>query len=105
VEVLDSTQRRLSILAIAPAVVVGSAILLMYSLLQLVPIGRVRRFAVLRQAESFMTDWFGDLPTLLDDRVQSANIRARLANAIARLETDAGGSSSSRIRAARSCRS
>jgi len=91
VEVLDSIQRRLSILAIAPAVVVGSAILLLYSLLELVPISRIRRFAVLRQAESFMTDWFGDLPTLLDDRVQSANIRARLANAIARLESDGCG--------------
>jgi len=91
VEVLDSIQRRLSILAIAPAVVVGSAVLLLYSLLELVPISRIRRFAVLRQAESFMTDWFGDLPTLLDDRVQSANIRARLANAIARLETDSCG--------------
>ena len=38
--------------------------------------------------DSFLIDWFGDLPVLLDEPVQSANVRARLARSIQRLTDD-----------------
>jgi hypothetical protein len=46
----------------------------------------LRDFADARIVDSFLTDWFGDLPVLLDDPVQSANVRARVAEAISALE-------------------
>jgi hypothetical protein len=38
--------------------------------------------------DSFLVEWFGDLPVLIDDHVQSANVRARLARSIERLRAD-----------------
>ena len=52
------------------------------------PIPVVRDFAVRKMIDSFIVDWFGDLPVLLDEPVQSANVRARLARSIQRLVDD-----------------
>ncbi|HET9082970.1 MAG TPA: hypothetical protein VFN41_01100 [Candidatus Limnocylindrales bacterium] len=59
-----------------------------YDLLRRVPIPVVRDFAIRRMIDSFLVDWFGDLPVLLDEPVQSANVRARLARSIQRLVDD-----------------
>ena len=60
----------------------GTALLAGYDLLRRVPIGPIRDFAVRRMIDSFLVDWFGDLPVLIDDPVQAANVRARLAGSI-----------------------
>jgi hypothetical protein len=87
IEELDRVQKWLTILAYVPALVLGSLVLLLYAPFRLIPIKAIRDAAVLRSADSFLTTWFGDLPDVLDDPVQAANVRARLAESIERLET------------------
>ena len=60
----------------------GAVVLAGYDLLRRVPIPVVRDFAARRMLDSFLVEWFGDLPVLLDEPVQSANVRARLARSI-----------------------
>ncbi|MGP1674829.1 MAG: hypothetical protein ACTS8Z_06430 [Candidatus Limnocylindrales bacterium] len=67
---------------------IGAIVLAGYDLLRRIPISAIRDFAAKRMIDSFLVDWFGDLPVLLDDAVQSANVRARLARSIERLKTD-----------------
>ena len=59
-----------------------------YDVLRRIPIPVVRDFAIRKMIDSFIVDWFGDLPVLLDEPVQSANVRARLARSIQRLVDD-----------------
>ncbi|MGH2473896.1 MAG: hypothetical protein ACRDIL_01425, partial [Candidatus Limnocylindrales bacterium] len=66
----------------------GAVSLAGYDLLRRIPIAAVRDFAARKMIDSFLVDWFGDLPVLLDDAVQSANVRARLARSIERLTAD-----------------
>ena len=66
----------------------GTAALIGYDLLRRIPIGPLQDFAVRKMIDSFIVDWFGDLPVLIDDPVQAANVRARLAAAIGRLRAD-----------------
>ena len=87
IEGLDAFQKGLTLLAYLPALVLGSLLLLLYAPLRLIPIKAIRDAAILRSADSFLTTWFGDLPDVLDDPVQAANVRARLAESIDRLET------------------
>jgi len=70
---------------VGPLTIVGSLLLAGYDLLRRIPIGAIRDFAELRIVDSFVVDWFGDLPVLLDDPIQVANVRARVAEAIDRL--------------------
>ena len=67
---------------------VGAIVLAGYDLLRRIPIPVVRDFAARKMIDSFLIDWFGDLPVLLDEPVQSANVRARLARSIQRLVDD-----------------
>jgi hypothetical protein len=67
---------------------IGAIALGGYDLLRRVPLPVIRDFAVRRMVDSFLIDWFGDLPVLLDDHVQAANVRARLARSIQRLVDD-----------------
>ena len=60
----------------------GAVVLAGYDLLRRVPIPVIRDFAARRMLDSFLVEWFGDLPVLLDEPVQSANVRARLARSI-----------------------
>ncbi len=60
----------------------GAVVLAGYDVLRRVPIPVVRDFAARRMLDSFLVEWFGDLPVLLDEPVQSANVRARLARSI-----------------------
>ena len=66
----------------------GAVVLAGYDLLRRIPIPVVRDFAARKMIDSFLVDWFGDLPVLLDEPVQSANVRARLARSIQRLVDD-----------------
>ena len=80
--------------ALVPFVSVLSGIILtVYGLLRgitgLIPIQAVKDAAILREFDDFLTGWFGDVRILLFDPAQSANIRAGLAEAVARLR-DAG---------------
>jgi hypothetical protein len=68
--------------------ILGTVLLAGYDLLRRIPISAVRDFAVRKMIDSFLVDWFGDLPVLLDDDVQSANVRARLARSIEGLLRD-----------------
>ena len=67
---------------------IGVLALAAYDVLRRVPLPFIRDFAVRRMVDSFLIDWFGDLPVLLDDNVQAANVRARLARSIQRLVDD-----------------
>ncbi|HXI46691.1 MAG TPA: hypothetical protein VNH13_10350 [Candidatus Acidoferrales bacterium] len=87
---LDGIQKWLTILAYIPALVLGSLLLAIYAPFRLIPIQAIRDAAVLRSADNFLTTWFGDLPDVLDDPVQAANVRARLAESIDRLVTRMG---------------
>jgi hypothetical protein len=89
---LDRGQRWLTILAYIPALLLGTLLLLLYVPFRLIPIKAVQNAAILRSADSFLTTWFGDLPDVLDDPTQAANVRARVAESIARLERDGCGS-------------
>ena len=60
----------------------GAVVLAGYDLLRRVPIPVIRDFAARRMLDSFLVEWFGDLPVLLDEPVQSANVRARVARSI-----------------------
>lgn len=90
IEALDRTQsmafgaRPVSL----TAGVLGTIALGGYDLLRRIPIGPIRDFAARRMIDSFLVDWFGDLPVLLDDHIQAANVRARLARSIEGLLRD-----------------
>jgi hypothetical protein len=56
--------------------------------LRRVPIPVIRDFAARKMIDSFLIDWFGDLPVLLEEPVQAANVRARLARSITGLTAD-----------------
>jgi hypothetical protein len=58
--------------------VVAMATLAVYSTLHAIPIDAVRKKVDIALADTFIVEWFGDLPVLLDDQSQSAAIRTRL---------------------------
>ena len=66
----------------------GVVVLTAYDLIRRIPLPALRDLAVRRMVDSFLIDWFGDLPVLLDEPVQAANVRARLARSIQRLVDD-----------------
>jgi hypothetical protein len=66
----------------AVAISVALAGLGVYTFVRAIPIRAVSRRAELAMLDSWLVEWFGDLPVLLDDRVQSAMIRSRLGAAI-----------------------
>ena len=53
-------------------------VLAIYSALHAIPIGAIRKRVEIAMADTFIVDWFGDLPVILDDQSQSAAIRTRL---------------------------
>ncbi len=69
-------------LVVLPVVAFGTLLLAIWAPLRRVPIGPLRDLAEAQLVDSFLTGWFGDLPVLLEDPVQSANVRARTAEAI-----------------------
>jgi hypothetical protein len=55
---------------------------ILFRILRAIPWKPLQDFAAMRAIDSFLVDWFGDMRILLTDRVQAANIRARVAEAI-----------------------
>ncbi len=72
-------------LVVVPIITLGTLVLTIWSPLRRIPIGPLRDFAEARLVDSFLTSWFGDLPVLLDDPVQSGNVRARVAESVSAL--------------------
>ena len=65
-------------------------LLVPYAFLRSLPIGPLKDALGLRQLDSFLIDWFGDMRILLRDPAQAANVRGRLADAIRALRADYG---------------
>jgi hypothetical protein len=82
---LDHLQARALSLALGAAWVLGTILLVPYAALRALPFKALRDAVGLRQLDSFLVDWFGDMRILLYDQAQAANIRARLADAVAQL--------------------
>lgn len=91
IRLLDSMQKWLTGLALAPIVLLGTLALAVYAPIRAIPFKPLRDLAILRQADNFFVRWMGELPTLLGDPVQSANVRARAAEAIEGLERQGCG--------------
>jgi hypothetical protein len=60
------------------ATVVALLALAIYSALHAIPIPPIQKRLEIAAADTFIVEWFGDLPVLLDDQAQSAAIRTRL---------------------------
>jgi hypothetical protein len=91
VDVLDRVQKELTILAFVPALILGRIVLLAYAPLRAIPIAPIQNMAALKTADNFLTRWFGELPDIISDPVQSANVRARLVSAIQGLQAEGCG--------------
>ena len=91
IDLLDRVQKELTILAFGPALLLGRAVLLAYAPFRAIPIGPIQNLATLKSADNFLTRWFGELPDIISDPVQSANVRARLVAAIRGLRTEGCG--------------
>jgi hypothetical protein len=83
----DRLQLRFTRYALLLTIAPSFLALLVWAPLRAIPIGPLRSFAEARFIDTFLTDWFGDLPLILDDSVQSANVRARLAGTVGALRT------------------
>lgn len=82
IETIDRVQARILALALGVAWLLGAAVLAPYAVLRALPIPGLRDAVALRQLDSFLVDWFGDMRVLLHDPAQAANIRARLADTV-----------------------
>ena len=69
-------------LFLLPVTVLVILVFILFRILRAIPWKPLQDFAALTMIESFLVDWFGDVRVLLTDRIQAANIRARLAEAI-----------------------
>jgi hypothetical protein len=56
-----------------------------------IPIAPIQNMAALKTADNFLTRWFGELPDIINDPVQSANVRSGLVSAIHGLEAEGCG--------------
>jgi hypothetical protein len=91
IDLLDRIQKELTILAFGPALVLGRLVLWVYAPFRAIPIKTLQDFAALRSADSFLTRWFGELPDIVDDPIQAANVRNRLVRAIRGLRDEGCG--------------
>ena len=60
------------------ATVVALIVLGIYTALHAIPINAIRKKVEIAMADTFIVEWFGDLPIILDDQSQSAAVRTRL---------------------------
>jgi hypothetical protein len=91
IDVLDRIQKELTILAFGPALILGRIALLIYAPFRSIPIKPLQDLAALKTADNFLTRWFGELPDIIDDPIQAANVRARLVHAIRGLRHEGCG--------------
>jgi hypothetical protein len=83
---LDLTQMRLTNLALAPICFLIWLVMIPYAAFRGIPIQALKDSTTLKSLDSFLTGWFGGLPNISRDNIQSANVRARLATSIAWLK-------------------
>jgi hypothetical protein len=88
---LDKIQKELTILAFGPALVLGTVVLWIYAPFRSIPIEPIQNLAALKSADNFLTRWFGELPDITVDPIQSANVRSRLIAAIRGLQEEGCG--------------
>ncbi len=69
-------------LFLIPVTVLIIVAFILFRILRAIPWKPLQDFAAIQAINSFLVDWFGDMRILLTDRVQAANIRARVAEAI-----------------------
>ena len=76
----------------APALtILGPVVYGVVSLLKIIPITPLQDEVAKRQLDFILVDWFGDVRVLVTDRVQAANIRAKVARTIKALMADGCG--------------
>ena len=91
IDLLDRIQKELTILAFGPALVLGRLALLAYAPFRAIPIKPLQDFAAFKTADNFLTRSFGELPDIIDDPIQAANVRSRLVRAIRGLRGEGCG--------------
>jgi hypothetical protein len=91
IDLLDRVQKELTILAFGPALILGRIAIWLYAPFRAIPIAALRDAATLKSIDNFLTRWFGELPDITRDPVQSANVRSRLAAAIRGLRNEGCG--------------
>ena len=91
IDALDRIQKELTILAFGPALILGRAALWCYAPFRAIPIPALQNAAALKSIDNFLTRWFGELPDITRDPVQSANVRTQLATAIRGLRAQGCG--------------
>lgn len=77
---LDGVWQHKVVRALLATIGTGAALvaLAVYSALHAIPIDAVRKKVEIAMADTFIVEWFGDLPVLLDDQAQAAAVRTRL---------------------------
>jgi hypothetical protein len=88
---LDWIQMKLTALAFVPIYLLSWLVLLFYDPFRRIPIKALKDAAPLKSADNFLTRWFGGLPSVADNKIQSANVRMRLVNAIRGLRAQGCG--------------
>ena len=91
IDILDRIQKELTILSFGPALILGRLVLWAYAPFRSIPVKPLRDLAALKSADNFLTRWFGDLPDIVDDPIQAANVRNRLVGAIRGLRGEGCG--------------
>jgi hypothetical protein len=89
-DILDGVWQAKPVRAVLATVGTAAALVLLavYSTLHAIPIDAVRRKIEIAMADTFIVEWFGDLPILLDDQSQAAAIRTRLVERVAWLRAN-----------------
>jgi hypothetical protein len=88
---LDWLQMKLTVLAFVPIYCLIWLALLLYDPFRRIPIKALQDSSTLKSVDTLLTRWFGGLPNVADDNIQSANVRSRLANAIRGLRAQGCG--------------
>jgi len=79
---LDMFQMHLTYVAMPAIFAVSYLALLLYDPFRRIPIKALQDSTTLKSIDFKLTKWFGGLPNVSDDKIQSANVRSRLVNAI-----------------------
>ena len=79
---LDMWQMHLTYVAVPAIFAVSYIALLLYDPFRRIPIKALQDSATLKSIDYKLTKWFGGLPNVSDDKIQSANVRTRLVSAI-----------------------
>ncbi|MGD0123409.1 MAG: hypothetical protein ABSC46_12720 [Candidatus Limnocylindrales bacterium] len=79
---LDMWQMHLTYVAVPAIYLVSYLALLLYDPFRRIPIKALQDSATLKSIDYKLTKWFGGLPNVSEDKIQAANVRTRLVNAV-----------------------